>query len=87
MHILNQVQVNLIYNMNRISTTDLYNPTADRWSWHLPNRNKQRTCFQCGLLPLLSNIKGTETPLPICWYRSKGNWLRYNSSLGNIFGF
>jgi len=39
MHILNQVQVNLIYNTNRnlflsikifISTADLYNTTADR---------------------------------------------------------
>jgi len=48
MHILNQVQVNLIYNTNRnlflwieicICTTDLYNGTADRWSCHLPNRN------------------------------------------------
>jgi len=48
MHILNQVQVNLIYNTNRnlflwieifICTTDFYNTTADRWSWHLPNRN------------------------------------------------
>ena len=59
---LNQVQVNLIYNTNRISTADLYNPTADRWSCHLPNRNKQRTCIQCGSLPLLSDIKGTEIP-------------------------
>jgi len=40
MHILNQAQVNLIYNTNRnlflwieifICTTDLYNATADRW--------------------------------------------------------
>jgi len=54
MHILNQVQVNLVYNRNRnlflwikifISTTDLYNTTANRWSCHLPNRNKQFTCF------------------------------------------
>ena len=50
MHILNQVQVNLRYNTNRnlflwneifISTTDLYNTTADRWSCHLPNKNKK----------------------------------------------
>jgi len=48
MHILNQVQVNLICNMNRnlflwieifISTMDHYNTTADRWLWHLLNRN------------------------------------------------
>jgi len=53
MIILNQVQVNLIpvYNTNRnlclwieifISITDLYNTTVDRWSCHLPNRNKTR---------------------------------------------
>ena len=50
MHILNQAQVNLIYNTNRnlflwieifISTTDLYNTTADRWSCHLPKKNKK----------------------------------------------
>jgi len=48
MHILNQVQLNLIYNTNHtlflwieifICTTDLYSATADRWSCHLPNRN------------------------------------------------
>ena len=69
MHILNQVQVNLIYNTNRniflwieisISTMDLYNTTADRWSCHLTNRNKQRTCFQWGSVLLRSDIKGTE---------------------------
>jgi len=51
MIILNQVQVNLIYNTNRnlflwieifISLMDLYNTTVDRWSCHLPNRNKTR---------------------------------------------
>jgi len=45
MHILNQVQVNLIYNTRRnlflwieifIYTTNLYNATADAWSCHLP---------------------------------------------------
>jgi len=50
MYILNQVQVNLIYNTNRnlflwikifISTTDVYDTTADRWSCHLPNGNKK----------------------------------------------
>jgi len=56
MHILNQGQVNLIYNTscnlflwikNFIFTTDLYDTTADRWSFHLPNRNKERTfCIQ-----------------------------------------
>jgi len=51
MHILYQVQVNLIYNMNCnlflwidifISTTDLHNTTNDRLLCHLPNRNKTR---------------------------------------------
>jgi len=28
----------------------------------MPNRNKQPTCFQCGSLPLLSDIKGMELP-------------------------
>jgi len=71
MHILNKVQVNFIYNTNRtlflwieifISTTDLYNTTADRRSCHLPNRNKQLTCFQWGSVHLRSDIKGTEQP-------------------------
>jgi len=38
----------------------------------------QRRCFQSGPVPLRSDIKGTELPLPIYWYHSKGNWLRYN---------
>jgi len=38
----------------------------------------QRRCFQCGSVPLLSDIKGRSYPLPIYWYHSKGNWLRYN---------
>ena len=51
MIILNQVQVNLIYNTNSnlflqieifISITDLYNTTVDRWSCHLSNRNKTK---------------------------------------------
>jgi len=71
MHILNEVQVNLIYNTNRnlflsieivISTTDLCATTAGRWSCHRPNRNKKRTCFQWGSVPLRSDIKGTELP-------------------------
>jgi len=71
MHILNQAQGNLIYNTNRnlylwieifISTTDLYNATADRWPCHLPNRNKQFTYFQWGSIPLRSDINGTELP-------------------------
>ena len=38
----------------------------------------QHRCFHCGSVPLRSDIKGTELPLPIYWYHSKGNWLRYN---------
>ena len=39
----------------------------------------QHRCFQCGSVPYLrSDIKGTELPLPIYWYHSKGNWLCYN---------
>jgi len=49
MIIINQVEVNLIYNTNRhlfpwieifIWITDLYNTTVDIWSCHLSNRNK-----------------------------------------------
>jgi len=67
MHILNQVQVNLIYNRNRnlflwieifISTTDLYNTTADRWSCHLPNRSKNRnlSTWAKGVNPILRKL-------------------------------
>ena len=38
----------------------------------------QRRCFQCGSVPLRSDIKETELPPPTNWYHSKGNWLRYN---------
>jgi len=34
----------------------------------------QRRCFLCGSVPLRSDIKR----LPIYWYHSKGNSLRYN---------
>ena len=73
--ILNQVQVNLIYNTNRnlflwigifICTTDLYNATADRRSCHLPNRNVCATqVLPMGVgrsVPLRLDIKGTELP-------------------------
>ena len=45
----------------------------------------QRRCFQCGSVPLRSDIKGTELPLPIYWYHSKGNWLRYNSGTESFY--
>jgi len=75
MHIVNQVQVNLIYNTNRnlflwikifICTADLYNATADRWSCHLPNRNVCATqVLPMGVkrsVALHSDIKGMELP-------------------------
>jgi len=55
MHILNQVQVSLIYNTNRnlflwikifISTTDLYNTTTDRWSCRLLYMNKKNCVWR-----------------------------------------
>jgi len=70
MHILNQVQGNLICNTDRnlflwieifISTTDLYNTTADRWSCHVPNRNKKYKSvdqgdFEGGVRELRGNV-------------------------------
>ena len=49
----------------------LYNTTADRWSCHLLNRNKQFTCFQWGSVPLRSDIKEMQLPpanmlIPLC---------------------
>jgi len=53
MHILHQVQVNLIHNTNCnlflwieifICTTDLYNATANRWSCHLHSM-QQSGCY------------------------------------------
>jgi len=40
----------------------------------------QRRCFQCGSVPLRSDIKGTQlSPANILIpHHSKGNWLRYN---------
>ena len=76
MHILNQVQVNLIYNTNRnlflwieifISTLDLYNTTADRWSCHLPNRNVCAThVLPMGVGPFAFRYQGNgSTPANI----------------------
>jgi len=45
----------------------------------------QRRCFQCELVPLRSDIKGTELPLLISWYHSKGNWLRYNFAAESFY--
>jgi len=96
--ILNQVQVNLIYNTNGnlflwieilICTTDLYNATTDRWSCHLPNRNVCATqMLPMGVersVPLLSDIKGTELPPADILNHSKGNWLRYNFAADSFY--
>ena len=45
----------------------------------------ERRCFQCWLVPLRSDSKGTELPLPIYWYHSKGNWLRYNFAAESFY--
>ena len=45
----------------------------------------QHTCFQCGSVPLRSDIKGMELPLPIYWYHAKGNWLRYNFAADSFY--
>jgi len=45
----------------------------------------QRRCFQCRPVTLCSDIKGTELSLPIYWYHSKGNWLRYNFAADSFY--
>ena len=46
----------------------------------------QRRCFQWGLVPLSSDIKGTEQPAAnLYWYHSKGNWLCYNFAAENFY--
>ena len=45
----------------------------------------QRRCFQCGSVALRSDTRGTELPLPIYWYHSKGNWLRYNVAADSFY--
>jgi len=90
--------VHCVYNKNCnlflwikifICKTGLYNATADRWSCHQPNRNVCATqVLPMGVgrsVPLRSDIKGTELPLPTYWYRSKGNWLRYNSAADSFY--
>ena len=45
---------------------------------HCEAKCVQCRCFQWRSIPLHSDIKGMELPLPIYSYHSKGNWLRYN---------
>jgi len=70
-HVLKQVQVNLIYNTNRnlflwikicICTTDLYNATADRWHEYECVCNASASNGVGWSVPLHSDIKGTELP-------------------------
>jgi len=49
------------------------------------NTIRTRRCFQCGSVPLRSDIKGTELPLPIYWYHSKDNWVRYNFAAESFY--
>ena len=45
-----------------------------------------RRRFKWESVPLRSDIKGTvELPLPIYWYHSKGNWLRYNLAADSFY--
>jgi len=72
MHIINQVQVKLIYNTNRIlflwieifiSVRDLCNTTADGWSCHLPNRNKKmRLLGECRRERFLKGVGRFDRP-------------------------
>jgi len=43
----------------------------------------QCRCFQCGSVPLHSDIK--ETELPLYWYHSKGSWFRYNFAAESFY--
>jgi len=45
----------------------------------------QRRCFRWGSVPLRSYIKGTELPLTIYWYHSKGTWLCYNFAADSFY--
>ena len=38
-----------------------------------------------GSVPLHSDIKGTELPMPIYWYHSNGNWLRNNFAADSFY--
>jgi len=41
----------------------------------------QRSCFQCGSVPCVQISREWSYPLPIYWYHSKGNWLRFITTL------
>ena len=60
----------------------LYLPSLPFLSCHLPNRNKQRNggrslCVQIS--------RERRYPLPIYWYHSKGNWLRYSFAADSFY--
>ena len=46
----------------------------------------QRRCFQCTCASLCVQISRERSyPLPIYWYHSKGNWLRYNLAAESFY--
>jgi len=48
----------------------------------------QCRCFQCGSVPLplcVQISRERSYPLPICWYHSKSNWLRYNLAAESFY--
>ena len=67
-----------------VSRTQASDAMASRLP-HYEAKCVQCRCFQCGSVPLHSHIKGTELPLPIYWYHSKGNWLYYNFAAESFY--
>ena len=98
MHILNQVQVNLIYTTNRnlflwieifICTTDItMQLPADGHATYRIGMFVQRKCFQWGSDGrsfCVQISRERSYPLPIYWYHSKGNWLRNNFAADSFY--
>jgi len=45
----------------------------------------ERRCFQCGSVLCVQISRERSYPLPIYWYHSKGNWLRYNIAAESFY--
>jgi len=45
----------------------------------------QRTCFHGGRSLCVQILSELSYPLPIYWYHSKGNWLRYNFAADSFY--
>ena len=45
----------------------------------------QRRCFQCGSSLCVQISRERSYPVPIYWYHSKGNWLRYNFAAETLY--